>query len=295
MLPIGAASPAAPVKAAASYDRQRVAAHVAMLADTIGVRAAGTAGEQAAASYIAAQLAALGLEVTRQPFTYTDGISTYTSANVVATKPGDGRHGTIYVGAHYDSVPAGPGANDNASGVAVLLELARLLAPTPLGPSVVFVAFGAEERGLIGSYAFVRELSPLDKLVALGMLNMDCVGVGSAQLIGTRQNTPPELVTRAAAVAEGLGYTVETSFTIGNSDHSPFASAGIPAAFVATRYPAPLCGPNYHRATDTSNTLDPAQMERVGAIVRATIEDLARTAPLVTPTQVRLPLMSTVR
>lgn len=272
------------------YDAERVDRHVRALSETIGARAAGTAGERTAAAYIAAQFTTIGLATEIQPFRVPSGTGSYTSANVAATKPGlDGHYGTIYLGAHYDSVPAGPGANDNASGTAVLLELARLLADQELKPTLVFIAFGAEEVGLRGSAAFVRQLTPLQRVTALGMLNMDCVGYGTRQIIATSPGAKAELVERTASIARSLGLEVEVGPNRGNSDHAPFASAGIPAAFVATRDAQILCGPYYHKPTDTVDTLDPAQMERVGRIVLATAENLAAGARLLAPTEVSLP------
>ena len=289
-----AASPAGTTRGAGwtTYDAARVDRHVRALAETIGPRSAGSAAERQAASYIADELKSIGLSTEIQPFQVIGGSGSYWSANVVATKPGvNARYGTIYIGAHYDSVPGSPGANDNASGTAVLLELARLLANRELKPRLVLIAFGAEEVGLRGSSAFVRQLAPLERETSLGMLNLDCVGYGTHQMVATSFGTDTALVDRVVAVATRLGLEIERGPYLGNSDHAPFANAGIPAAFVATRDAGKLCGPNYHQPTDTSNTLDAVQMEHVGRIVLAAAEDLSASATLLTPTQVRLPLL----
>ncbi len=99
-------------------------AHVAYLSQTIGAREQGTQGEAAAAAYVSSQLASYGLGVTSQqaPITFNGR----TTTNVIARVPGRGGPGRVMVlGAHLDT-KGGPGANDDATGVAVLLELARV-------------------------------------------------------------------------------------------------------------------------------------------------------------------------
>src|SRR3970040_2177290 len=99
------------------------------------------------------------------------------SQNVVA-RPPDGECRVI-AGGHYDSVPAGPGANDNASGTATAVEIARVLAADGKFDDACFVLFGSEEGGLIGSALFVDSLTPAQKDALEGMLNFDMVGTGS--------------------------------------------------------------------------------------------------------------------
>jgi acetylornithine deacetylase/succinyl-diaminopimelate desuccinylase-like protein len=98
----------------------------------IGPRVAGTPGETQAAQYIKAAFIALGYAADTQAFTAASGTQTITSANIVAVKKGTSSQ-EIIVGAHYDSTAAGPGSDDNISGVAVMLEVAKLVmgAKTP--------------------------------------------------------------------------------------------------------------------------------------------------------------------
>ena len=153
------------------------------------------------------------------------GQQTVTSQNVV------GRNGECrgYLGAHYDSVPYGPGANDNASGAALIIELAR----THRVEGLCVIAFGAEEVGLHGSRAFVDAHDVSD---ALFLLNFDMVA-----RIGQRAADAPrfipaaaELSQRAAAVADRLGYGIlPGDFPSGSaSDHVSFQEAGVPAITV---------------------------------------------------------------
>jgi Zn-dependent M28 family amino/carboxypeptidase len=159
-----------------------------------------------------------------------DVLGRSTSYNVVATPPG--RQCETVSGGHYDSVPQAPGANDNASGTAVVLELANLAAANGRMGSNCFVLFGAEELGLLGSRHYVSELDNAARARLKAMLNFDMVGVGdnSWQLIGSAQ-----LQERAASLAAGLGIEsvrASTASTGAGSDHASFLDAGIPAIFV---------------------------------------------------------------
>lgn len=153
------------------------------------------------------------------------GQRSLTSQNVV------GRNGECrgYLGAHYDSVPYGPGANDNASGTALIIELAR----THRVEGLCVIAFGAEEVGLHGSQAFVDAHDVSD---ALFLLNFDMVA-----RIGQRANDGPRFIPaatalsqRAADVADRLGYGIlPGDFPFGAaSDHVIFQEAGVPAITV---------------------------------------------------------------
>lgn len=165
-----------------------MSATVAHLAGTIGPREATSAAYARAARYVAARFTALGLEVSEQRFGVPRGVSWGVPVpagqtwNVVATPPGF-RPGDphVLVGAHLDTVPQAPGAEDNASGIAVLLELARL---HPSGHQVVFVAFGAEEpRGAgdqlhhFGSRHYVATLDPQQRSALQAMVSLDRVGI----------------------------------------------------------------------------------------------------------------------
>ncbi|MFN8584411.1 MAG: M28 family metallopeptidase [Dehalococcoidia bacterium] len=140
------------------------------------------------------------------------------SQNVVA-KPSDAPC-TSYLGAHYDSVPAGPGANDNASGTSLLIELAR----TRRVDGVCIVAFGGEEVGLFGSKAFVRQH---DVSTAAFMMNFDMVAKATRPtFIGG------EALTKIATqIAGERGVTARSIASFGpgtSSDHASFQAAGVP-------------------------------------------------------------------
>lgn len=144
-----------------------------------------------------------------------------TSRDVVGRTPG--RACAAYLGAHYDSVPQGPGANDNASGTATVLELAR----TRRTPGVCIVLFGAEELGLFGSKAFV---AAHDQHETRFMLNFDMTGkITRPIFVGDDR-----LAALGVAVAQAQGLTMPAeAFPPGaSSDHASFADAGVPAITV---------------------------------------------------------------
>jgi Zn-dependent M28 family amino/carboxypeptidase len=206
--------------------------------------------------------------------------------NVVATTGGAARGPCVLLGAHYDSVPDCPGADDNASAVAVCLECARLLKGQAAGP-VMIVLFNREEDGLLGSGEFVAHLGrePARVVAEAHVFEM----VGFRALTAGSQRTPPGLPGVAAPdvgdflgllanrrsnpVAEGL-LTLAATYVphcpvlalktylgverfIGHllrSDHAPFWKAGV--ASVLWTDTAEFRNPHYHRTSDTPDTLD---------------------------------------
>jgi hypothetical protein len=193
---------------------------------------------------------------------------------------------SVVVGAHYDHLGLGwpdvhtgdegqvhHGADDNASGIAVLLELARILSQN-LKPerTVVFVAFTGEEAGLRGSQHYVKHADrfPADKV--MGMVNFDTVGhLGNQKLvvIGTGSAREWVHVFRGAGYVTGVPIdSVSTDF--GSSDQKSFLDAGVPAVQFFTG--AHL---DYHRPTDTVDKIDAAGLINVAKVAREVIEYLA--------------------
>jgi aminopeptidase YwaD len=191
------------------------------------------------------------------------------SQNVVA-RPPDGECRLI-AGAHYDSVPAGPGANDNASGSATVVEIARALAADGEFDDVCFALFGAEEVGLVGSAHFVDSLTPAEGETLEAMLNFDMVGVGTRWLLGGS----PSITDIAASEAEkqGLEYAVDNS-TVAGSDHASFIAAGVPAVFFHSFVQVIADDPNYHTAEDRAEHVQSSRMAEVGGLALAVIDTL---------------------
>ncbi len=192
-----------------------------------------------------------------------------TTWNVIGSPPGAQRPGLV-IGAHYDSVEGSPGANDNASGVAVMLEVARLLRGQSLPAPVEFVAFGAEELGLFGSEHYVR--SDAGRGVA-GMVNLDMLAVGERMLIGNSDGGG-RLVDAAVAAARALGIEVSGTRMPG-SDHVPFEQAG--AAAVLVHRPD---DPRYHSPDDVPEHVRPDYLDAAVRITLAVARSkIARAAP----------------
>ncbi|MBW4665138.1 MAG: M28 family peptidase [Chroococcus sp. CMT-3BRIN-NPC107] len=159
-----------------------------------------------------------------------------TGRNVIARLPGVTQPKVI-LGGHYDSVVDSPGANDNASGTAVVLAIARTSAKTPLARQAWFMAFDGEEDGLHGSKAFVSGAKPEFLQGLKGMLNFDMVGVNDRLLVGGTQSL--------TKLAKSTNPEITTFGGRGGSDHAPFASANVPVLFFYRGE-----DPNYHSPGD---------------------------------------------
>jgi aminopeptidase YwaD len=194
------------------------------------------------------------------------GLRKATSRNVIV-RPPDGRCERL-VGAHFDSVEAGPGANDNASGVGVLLETARALAIGGGREGVCLAAFGSEEVGLVGSRHFVASLSLDERQALQGMVNLDMVGVGGQwQLLGSE-----ELVAELDAEAASLGLDpvpVDLS-PASSSDQNSFIGGDIPAILIHR-----FDDPRYHTAEDQVQFVEPRLLEQAAELALLALRLLA--------------------
>lgn len=215
--------------------------HMEYLAYEIGQRIAGTESEREAAAYIEGQFERIGLETEIQEFTYTRRGETYSSSNVIAYK--EGKSGKqIIVGAHYDSVSAGLGVDDNASGVGVLLETAEVLKNIKTPYSIVFVAFGAEEVGLQGSKYYANTMTEEEIANTVGMINLDSLAVGDQMYVYGNEGEDGFIRDQALAIAKKKKLDLETNpglnphypaGTTGDwSDHAPFKALGIPYGYL---------------------------------------------------------------
>jgi aminopeptidase YwaD len=200
-----------------------------------------------------------------------DGQTEQLSAtNVIAELPGSRADaGTVIFTAHLDSVPAGPGANDNGSGSAVVLELAHELAqrsPAERPMTVRFALFGAEELGLDGSRYYVQSLSEADRQAIRADVNLDMVGVGDAWRFGGTE----DLVQLALGAANDLGQRAPLRGPLsGASDHASFLDAGVPAVFLYR-----VEDPNYHTAGDVASLVDPGALSQAGTIALRVLDGL---------------------
>jgi Zn-dependent M28 family amino/carboxypeptidase len=177
----------------------------------------------------------------------------------------------VLVGAHLDTVPQAPGAEDNASGIAVLLELSRLASVQDTRAPVVFVAFGAEEpRGEgdelhhFGSQAYVDRMTSAQENALSAMVSLDRVGVGASVPVCTGGLSPLRVMRTLLERARRLGIPASGCTDNQASDHWSFEKNGTAAARVGgTPYAA------YHSAADRPGVVQPDQLRRVSALVWA--------------------------
>lgn len=198
--------------------------------------------------------------------------------NVLGMIPGTDpmlKHETIILGAHRDHFghQAGllfPGADDNASGTALLLEMARLLRNSqPPKRTILFASFSGEEQNLLGSHWYVQHPTrPLNKTVA--MINVDHVGIGNGQLTVGVSKMPKDVAQRAAE-AGGLSDKVKLYGFFPGGDHVPFAKAGVPTIAVVTGGKHT----HFHQTTDTPDTIQLDRLQTAAKFVLTLTQQLA--------------------
>lgn len=213
--------------------------------------------------------------------------------NVAALCRGSGSvdKGVIVISAHYDHLGVRdgtmyPGADDNASGVAVWLELARHCRQSPWTHDVMFVAFDAEELGLQGARAFVASPPIPKKLLALNV-NLDMVSRSAKRevyIAGTYHRpalkTVLDPIASRAPISVLFGHDKPTTIAGGvddwtmQSDHGPFHAAGIPFVYFGVEDHA-----DYHKPTDTADKIDQVFFGQVATTVRDAVTALDRALP----------------
>lgn len=180
------------------------------------------------------------------------------------------REQVLVIGAHRDHFgrQAGllfPGADDNASGTAVLLEVARAFMSAGLAPkrTILFISFSGEEQGLLGSRLYVgKPTMPLPRTVA--MLNVDHAGIGNGRLTVGLTGLSKEAATQAGQRA-GLAEQLDLYGFFPGGDHVPFKEAGVPTATIVSAGPHP----HFHQPSDRADTLATDILERVARYVLA--------------------------
>jgi hypothetical protein len=268
-------------------------------------RGVGTEGLTRAAAFVADRFKSFGLLPAGdrggylQAFTLESGPDGRAQelANVIGYIPGsrpDWKDQAVIVSAHYDHLGRGwpdaaagekgrihPGADDNASGVAVLLELARAFAAGEKpSRSIVFIAFAGEEAGLAGSRHYVSTLTTPPEDV-IGVINLDTVGRlfdGRVSVIGTGTASEWQHIFRGASFVTGVE-SRNIPEAIESSDHVPFVERGIPAVQIFTGAHG-----DYHRPGDTAEKIDAAGLVKVATLVREGIAYLAERPERLTAT-----------
>jgi Zn-dependent M28 family amino/carboxypeptidase len=252
-------------------------------------------------AYLLERFAKLGLLVTTHEFQAWGGIY----RNVIATgHPAVSQDRPalppLIVAAHYDTVRGSPGADDNASGLAVLLDVAEQITQTPRSRPVRFVAFALEEEDLLGSRAYAAYLRATAQDIH-GAIVLECVGYARAE--EGSQQIPPRIPVAVPTVGNFLaviGNQTSRSLTLaveqairphvsviplvvpGNGEHLPDTRRSDHTAFWEEGFPAVMLtdtanfrNPHYHRPTDTLDTLNLDFMASVADGVTAAVMSLA--------------------
>ncbi len=281
------------------FSENRMMKDIAFLADEkMKGRGFGTPELDQAAEYIRAQFEKSGLKPLGdaedryfQSWSQKGGSpeKPATLKNVVGVLPGSNpkyEGESVVVGAHYDHLGLGwpdahaedagkihPGADDNASGVAVLLELARVLGDGwKPERSVIFAAFSGEEMQTAGAEHYVSTMKTFPPEKIMGMLNMDTVGRlgnNTLQVFGTKTATQWQHIFRGIGFVTGVPIqTVNSDFN--PSDHVAFHKAGVPAVQLFSGVHT-----DFHRPTDTAEKIDPAGLLKVAMVMKEAIEYLS--------------------
>jgi hypothetical protein len=233
-------------------------------------------GNAKAVAYLQKTYASFGYTPELQKFSPTQAQGRET-ANVVATLRGTVDPDLIYVvSSHFDSVQVGPGADDDTSGTAALLETARALADTPLPATVVFASFTGEEAGLLGSREFVR-LAAQNKWKIIGALNNDMIGWASES--ARMDNTIRYSNAGIRDVQHGAAFLFTDLILYDakyykSTDAQAFYDGWGDIVGGIGSYPV-LSNPNYHQPTDFIETMNFRQIAETAKVTAATLVYLA--------------------
>ena len=294
----------APLTSAEQALADRLARHVDVLAGTIGPRHLGRpTALNDARRYIEQQFSTMGYESRRQEF----AVGAQEAANIEVEIPG-AEATRVVIGAHYDTVSSSPGADDNASGVAALLEIARSARSHAYRRTISFVAFVNEEppwfqTERMGSVVYATTAKQRGERIA-GMISLESVGYYSDAPKSQRYPAPfhlffPNVGNFVAGVSNfgswGLLRDVTAAFRrgsalpiigspapasipgIGWSDHWSFWREGYRAVMLTGT--APFRNPHYHTAEDRPDTIDYARLARFASGMESTIAELGRVVP----------------
>lgn len=227
-------------------------------------------GNWPATEWLLERYRSYGLTAHLQRFTTFSGRN-IDVANVVAVVPGTVNPELIYVvGAHFDSRAEGPGADDNTSGTAMLLEAARIIAQNPLPATVMFVGFTGEEAGLRGAREFGRRMK--DSLHVVGALNNDMMGWSNDHRMDNTirySNAGLRDVQHAAAIQFSRLITYDAFYYKSTDAHALYDAWGDIVAGIGS-YPI-LGNPHYHKVHDVLETINHQQLAETSRTTIATI------------------------
>jgi Iap family predicted aminopeptidase len=248
----------APVAAAEAIDGYRAKQFAGRITALGKNRLAGSHKEYRASSIIKDKLENLGYAVERQRFQIPNGD---TSRNVIGRTPGTIR--VVIVG-HMDGVHNTEAANDNASGVAGVVEVARALRGMP---GLLVAAVGAEERVVtgsthhLGSRKLVRSMTDTELAAIRLVVSLDMIAVGTVLNVSGLESSPNRSARKLLNAAERIGYRVSYRQDTGVSDHAEFTRAGVPATLLTWRWDS--C---WHQPCDRLHRLDPKKLKKAARL-----------------------------
>jgi hypothetical protein len=232
-------------------------------------------GNQKAAEYLFQTYASFGYQPEYQWFERANALGGRT-ANVLATLRGTEHPELVYVvSSHYDSVAGGPGADDDSSGTAALLEAARTLSKTPMPATIIFASFTGEEAGLLGSREFVRR-AVADKVKIVGALNNDMIGWANDHRLDNTirySNAGIRDVQHAAAMKYSKLITYDALYYKSTDAAAYYEAFGDIVGGIGS-YPV-LGNPHYHQAHDLLDTINHQLVTEVAKTTAATLVLLA--------------------
>lgn len=233
-------------------------------------------GNDMAAQYIYDKFKEFGYEPEFQWFTPRSETYNGKTANVIATLKGSTNPELVYVvSSHYDSVEDGPGADDNSSGTAALLEAARIMAENPMPATIMFLAFTGEEAGLLGSREFVHQAQEKG-IQIIGALNNDMVGwANDSRLDNTIRYSNEGIrdIQHAAASLFTNMITYDALYYKNTDAHAYYEAYGDIVGGIGS-YPV-LGNPYYHQWNDNLETINHQLVTEVAKTTAATLMLLA--------------------
>lgn len=237
-------------------------------------------GNQKASEYIYETLKSFGYEPELQWFSPADGVET---ANVIARLEGTEHPEVVYIlSSHFDSVLRSPGADDNSTGTAVLLEAARVLAQNPQPATLIFASLTAEESGLLGAREFVR-VADQEGLEAAGVINNDMMGWTRHHRLDDTirfSNYGIRDIQHSGAILFTDLITYDSRYYRNTDAHVFFDAYGDVIGGIGS-YPI-LGNPNYHQPTDRLETINHNLVREVARSTTATLMMLANAPSKVT-------------
>jgi Tol biopolymer transport system component len=232
-------------------------------------------GNQQAIDYLYETYKSFGYEPVKQCFDLRTALGGKT-CNVYATLRGTENPELVYIiGSHFDSVPAGSGADDDSSGTAALLEAARVLAKTPQAATIIFISYTGEESGLLGSREFVRQ-AQANKMKIAGVLNNDMIGWANDHRLDNTirySNIGIRDIEHAAAMQFTKLITYDARWHRGTDATAFFEVYGDIIGGIGS-YPV-LGNPHYHQATDLLEGINHQLVTETSKTAAATIMMLA--------------------